>query len=166
MTQSKHVSASESLSVLVVDDFEMIRESLRALLTSEGHRVTLASDAKEATQLISAMEFDAAVIDYEMPGPDGLMLLQTIQEKYPLLPVIVVAGALDSTRAIELANAGVFKVAQKPVNSGWLLNALNEATPVNEMRRRAAYWSARLTEKPAPVHSESEPQRKQEQINA
>lgn len=166
MTQSRHSSASEYLSVLVVDDFEMVRDSVRALLSSVGHRVTLASDAKEATQLINAMEFDAAVIDYEMPGPGGLMLLQTIQEKYPLLPVIVVAGALDSTRAIELANAGVFKVAQKPVNSSWLLNALNEAIPVNDIRRRAAYWSARLTEEPAPVHSESEPQRKQEQINA
>lgn len=166
MTRPELSPAAESLSVLVVDDFEMIRESVRALLTTVGHRVTLAADANEATELISSIEFDAAVIDYEMPAPDGLMLLQTIQEKYPLLPVIVVSGALDTKRAIQLANAGVFKVAQKPVNSSWLLSALNESSSVNDIRKRAAYWSARLAELPAPAQPETEPQRSQEQINA
>ncbi len=166
MTRSEISPAADSLSVLVVDDFEMIRESVRALLTTVGHRVTLAADANEARELIHAIEFDAAIIDYEMPGPDGLMLLQAIQEKYPLLPVIVVSGALDTTRAIQLANAGVFKVAQKPVNSSWLLSALSESSRVNDIRKRAAFWSARLSEIPAPVQSESEPRRSQEQINA
>lgn len=166
MTRPELPPAAESLSVLVVDDFEMIRESVRALLTTVGHRVTLATDANEATELISSIEFDAAVIDYEMPGPDGLMLLQTIQEKYPLLPVIVVSGALDAKRAIQLANAGVFRIAQKPVNSSWLLSALNESSSVNGIRKRAAYWSARLSEETTPAQSETEPQRSQEQINA
>lgn len=166
MTQSNASPVAESLSVLVVDDFEMIRESVRALLTSAGHRVTLAEDAREATELISSIEFDAAVIDYEMPCPDGLMLLQTIQEKYPLMPVIVVSGALDAKCAIQLANAGVFRVAQKPVDSSWLLSVLNDSSRVNDIRKRAAYWSARLSELPAPVQPETEPQRSQEQINA
>ncbi|MBL6705677.1 MAG: hypothetical protein ISQ06_06160 [Planctomycetaceae bacterium] len=83
-----------------------------------------------------------------------------------LLPVIVISGALDTTRAIQLANAGVFKVAQKPVDSTWLLSALNETSRINDIRKRAAYWSARLIEKPTPVHSETGHRRGQEQINA
>lgn len=162
MTQSKHASASECLSVLVVDDFEAIRESVRSILTCVGHRVTLASDATEATELISSMEFDAAIIDYEMPGTDGVVLLEKIQEKYPLLPVIVVSGALDTSRVIRLANAGVFKVAQKPVDTKWLVKALQETSEVNDIRRRAAYWSARLTEQQTLAHPKSEPRRSQE----
>jgi len=166
MTDSHTSPRKCGLSVLVVDDFEMVRESLKAMLSSSGHYVTLAASADEATELISAMEFDAAIVDFEMPGPDGLVLLERIQTKYPLLPVIVVSGALDATRAIQLANAGVFKVAQKPVDSSWLLSALNETSRINDIRQRAAYWSARLTETPTPVHSKTGHRRSQEQINA
>jgi len=166
MTDSNTSPRTCGLSVLVVDDFEMVRESLKVMLSSSGHYVTLAASADEAIQLVDAMEFDAAIVDFEMPGPDGLMLLEKIQRKYPLLPVIVVSGALDATRAIQLANAGVFKVAQKPVNSTWLLSAIDETCCVNDIRKRAACWSARLTEEPTPAHSETDHRRSQEQINA
>ena len=166
MAQSGISSPAESLSVLIVDYFEAIRESLRAFLTGAGHRVAVASDSNEATELINATEFDAAIIDFEMPGPDGLILLQTIQEKYPLLPVIVVSSAIDAPRAIQLVNAGVFKVAWKPVAPEWLLSALVDASRVNDIRTRAASWSERSPEEATPAQSESEPQRSQEQINA
>ena len=162
MTQSENGSSTESLSVLIVDDFAPIRESLHAFLTSAGHRVTVASDLNEATTLINATEFDAAIIDFEMPGPDGLILLQTIQEKYPLLPVIVVSSAINTERAIQLVNAGVFKVAWKPVDPKWLLSALVDASRINEIRTRAASWSEPSPEETAPSQSESEPQRSQE----
>ncbi len=162
MSQSENSSSAESLSVLIVDDFEPIRASLHAFLTSAGHRVTAASDSNEATKLIIATEFDAAIIDFEMPGPDGLMLLQTIQEKYPLLPVIVVSSAIDAPRAIQLVNAGVFKVAWKPVDPDWLLSALIDASRINEIRTSAASWSERCPEEAAPSQSESEPQRNQD----
>lgn len=166
MTDPDTSSRPSSLSVLVVDDFEMVRESLRALLTVHGHYVTIAADTNEAIELVNSMEFDAAIIDYEMPGADGLVLLEEIQRKYPLLPVIVVSGAIDAARAIQLANAGVFKVAQKPVDSDWLLSALSEASPVNDIRKRAAFWSARITVEPTPARSNTERQHSQEQIDA
>jgi len=166
MTDPDTTSRPPGLSLLVVDDFEIIRESLRSLLTSHGHYVTIAANADEGIELVNSMEFDAAIIDYEMPGADGLVLLAEIQRKYPLLPVIVVSGAIDVTRAIQLANAGVFRVAQKPVGSEWLLSALSEACQVNDIRRRAAFWSARITVEPTPARSNTERRHNQEQIDA
>ena len=59
-------------SILVIDDEEIMREILEALLTREGYHVRLASSGEEGLELARSLPFDAAIVDVMMPGMDGL----------------------------------------------------------------------------------------------
>jgi CheY-like chemotaxis protein len=63
-------------SILVVDDEEIMREILEALLKGEGYSVRLASSGEEGVELAKNVPFDAAVIDVMMPGMNGMETLR------------------------------------------------------------------------------------------
>ena len=67
-------------SILVVDDEEIMREILDALLAREGYTVRLASSAEEGLDLARSFPFDAAVVDVMMPGMDGLTMLEELKK--------------------------------------------------------------------------------------
>ena len=82
------------LSVLVVDDERAIRELLADILGGEGHEVVCAPDAEVARRLVSASPhpFDAAFVDYFLPGEDGLALSCVLHDLQPDLPIILLTG--------------------------------------------------------------------------
>ena len=59
-------------SVLVIDDEEIMREILQALLEREGYAVRLAASGQEGLELARALPFDAVIVDVMMPGIDGM----------------------------------------------------------------------------------------------
>ena len=63
-------------SILIGEDDDRARDSLRALLTDEGYRVQTARDGAEISRLLKEAEFDAVLLDVRMPGKDGLSLLR------------------------------------------------------------------------------------------
>ena len=77
-------------SILVVDDEEIMREILDALLAREGYHVRLASSAEEGLDLARSFPFDAAIVDVMMPGMDGLAMLEELKKQDDDLPVLMV----------------------------------------------------------------------------
>ena len=71
---------NRSGNILIVDDEEIMREILEALLTREGHQVRLASNAAEGLELARTQPFDAAIVDMMMPGMDGITALEEIKK--------------------------------------------------------------------------------------
>jgi CheY-like chemotaxis protein len=65
-------------SVLLVDDDATVRNALELLLTEDGHTVTTACDGFSAVALARAQHFDAVVTDYEMPGKNGIDLVNDL----------------------------------------------------------------------------------------
>src|ERR1700740_1053424 len=78
-----------SPSLLVIDDEVAIRESLEALLTMEGFRVSLAADGVFGREQLARNEFDLLLLDLALPGESGIELLPRILEMQPNLPVIM-----------------------------------------------------------------------------
>ena len=66
-------------SILVIDDEEIMREILEALLTREGYSVRLAASGAEGLELARSMPFDAAIVDVMMPVMTGLDLLKAVR---------------------------------------------------------------------------------------
>ena len=66
-------------TILVVDDEEIMREVLEALLVREGYQVRLAQTGHEGLELARSQSFDAAVVDVMMPGLDGIATLQELK---------------------------------------------------------------------------------------
>ena len=69
------VSPARKGTILVIDDEEIMREILEALLVREGYEVRLASEAGEGLELARAVPFAAAIVDMMMPGMDGISTL-------------------------------------------------------------------------------------------
>jgi CheY-like chemotaxis protein len=80
--------------ILCVDDEEEILAVLCEMLTESGFRVLCESDAERARQMVPSLEVDAVVLDYQMPGCNGLELASAIRVSKPSLPIVMFSGAL------------------------------------------------------------------------
>jgi len=111
-------------TVLVVDDETYVRESLAAILRRRGCDVRTASGYDEATRPESLDGLDAVVTDLKMPGRDGLALLETLRERAPHLPVLVLTGHGTVSSAVECLKLGAADYLLKPVEPDELVLVL------------------------------------------
>src|SRR4051794_39951637 len=79
-------------SILIIDDEEIMREILEAVLTREGYDVRLAANAAAGLDLVRSMPFDAAIVDMMMPGMDGISTLDEIKKIDDDLPVLMITA--------------------------------------------------------------------------
>ena len=80
---------------LAVDDDAGIRELYGALLGQNGYEFIAASNGRHALHVFEAKEneIDAVILDYEMPGMNGLELATSLKQRHPTLPLIMVSGS-------------------------------------------------------------------------
>ncbi len=110
-----------SLTVLVVDDDELIQSSMQAILDLLGHTVITASSGKEAVAKLEArFEPDLIILDMNMPGLDGSATLPLLRSLRPSVPVLLATGRTDQD-ALDLiaANTDVTLLA-KPFSASEL----------------------------------------------
>ena len=99
--------------ILVVDDDEVIRETLDELL-SASYSCQTADTAEQALAKLEAQRFDVVLTDISMPGLNGMELLERVVEKYPGTPVIIISGHSDQDHAEGLISRGAFDYLLKP----------------------------------------------------
>ena len=107
-------------SVLVVDDDEGLRAALAIGLKRDGYQVTLACDAREASQLMVTSRFELVLLDIRLPGAvSGLELLRQIRHDHsPLnLPVIIISGSADSEMIVTALRDGANDYVVKPFDA-------------------------------------------------
>jgi len=91
----------ESVSVLVVDDEEMVRSTVTRLLSLNGHEVDRASSGAEALTMFENNAYDIVFTDFGMPEMTGAELSRKLNERAPNLPVILLTGYTETEKAIE-----------------------------------------------------------------
>lgn len=99
--------------ILIADDDEQVKNSLRDYLSSLGHEVRAVSDGFRAIKVAGEMEFDIAVIDYRMPGLTGIEAAKEIKRMQPQIRILIMSGGLDHSKREELGRAG-FDIVEKP----------------------------------------------------
>jgi two-component system response regulator PilR (NtrC family) len=114
-------------SILVVDDEEIMREILDALLAREGYHVRLASSAEEGLDLARSFPFDAAVVDVMMPGMDGLAMLEELKKLDDELPVLMVTAFASVETAITAMKRGAFDYITKPFKNDEVMVVVRNA---------------------------------------
>lgn len=94
--------------MLIVDDHEMVRRGLSALLLDQfkGAVFGEAADAQEALTQLREREWDVALIDLNLPGKSGLELLKEVKLEWPNLPVLVLSGQSEDQFAVRVLKAG------------------------------------------------------------
>ena len=114
-------------SILVIDDEEIMREILEALLTREGYQVRLAPTAAEGLDLARAMPFDAAIVDVMLPGMDGIAALDELKKIDDDLPVLMITAFASVENAIAAMKRGAFDYITKPFKNDEVLVVLRNA---------------------------------------
>ena len=99
--------------ILVVDDDEVIRDTLYELL-SQQYLCQTAETAEQALARLEVATYDVVLTDISMPGLSGLELLGHVRQKYPDTPVIIISGISDKEHAQGLIRLGAFEYLLKP----------------------------------------------------
>ncbi len=121
-------------SVLIVDDEPNIRRMLGALLREEGYSTTEAGDGKEAVQRMSEADADVVLLDLALPGVTGLDLLDTIHERWPLAPIIMMSGRASLSDAVQATKRGAFHFIEKPLAPEAVLLTIKGALDLQRAR--------------------------------
>jgi len=117
----------EPLRVLIADDESIRLMSLRAQLTSLGHRVVAeASNGEEAVALAAATQPDLAIIDIKMPVMDGIEATERIMEARPI-PIILLTAYSEAQLVERAAQASIAAYLMKPVSEEDLLPTITLA---------------------------------------
>jgi len=122
-------------SILVIDDEEIMREILEALLTREGYEVRLVASGEEGIELAKSGVYDAAIVDVMMPGLDGIGVLEELKKLDDDLPVVMITAFASVETAISAMKHGAFDYITKPFKNDEVLVVVRNAV---ERRRLVA----------------------------
>ncbi len=104
LAEARAKPAHASLSVLLVDDDELVRHSIQAILEALGHQVTTASCGEDALAQVDACAPDVVILDLNMPGLGGGGTLPRLRALRPDIPILLATGRTDQT-ALDLVEA-------------------------------------------------------------
>ena len=124
-----------SLNILLVDDEEVVHQTIAGYLVDLGHQVDQAYDGLEALKSIKNHDYDIAIVDIRMPGIDGLSLLARIQETHPDISVVIVTGHGNMETVIQALRLGAVDFLEKPVKLLELDAVLEKSALVYSLRK-------------------------------
>lgn len=107
-------SADRPMNLLLVEDDDEFRETCAMWMSRNGHSVTEAPDAHQALQLCLTKQFDVAVVDLNMPGMNGLELLDRLREENVEAQFLMLTGQATVETAVQAMKLGAYDYLSKP----------------------------------------------------
>lgn len=140
-------------TVLVVDDKEMLRDSVGATLQRAGFGIVTADGGQAALEIIARRRPDCVVTDLKMPGMTGMELLEQVRQIDDALPVVVMTayGAVDT--AVQAVKLGAFDYITKPFEGDELIVAVKRAIEHTRLLRENAVLKTAVDPERAHVSS-------------
>jgi two-component system, NtrC family, nitrogen regulation response regulator NtrX len=125
--------------VLIIDDEEAIRSSLKMILEYEGYECVLAANGEAGLKIAERENPDLVFLDIKMPQMDGMEVLKAIKSDESSPPVVILSGHGTVATAVEATKAGAYDFIEKPPDRDRLLlvarNALSQRKLTEENRR-------------------------------
>ena len=113
--------------VLVVDDDEAVRDSLKALLKSHGYQVQCYANARGLLREVDGVADGCLLLDIRMPGMTGLELQQELIARRVHMPVVMITGHADVPMAVDAMKAGAVDFIEKPYAGCAILDTVERA---------------------------------------
>lgn len=116
------------MKVLIADDHDVVRRGLKQILADEFEKIEFgeASNGEETLKLVGKKNWDAVVLDINMPGKSGLDVMKELKEARPDLPVLVLSVQPEDQYAIPVLKAGASGYLSKDSASAELVNAFKK----------------------------------------
>ena len=125
------------MKILAVDDDHAVRVSLNVMFRKWGDVVLeVAEEAQSAMEMLSKEEYFMMFCDVDMPGMDGLELLEIVREKYPAMPVVMLTGNQDITTPIKAFQSGAMDYLQKPMRTAIVRETIDKAFEIVEKEEK------------------------------
>ncbi|MGA1842196.1 MAG: sigma-54-dependent transcriptional regulator [bacterium] len=125
----------QSLRILLIDDEEIVHQTLSPYLQDSGHEVDNVREGLKAIELIKAKDYDLALIDVRMPGMDGLSLLSKISEIRPDLSSVIITGHGNMEMVIQALRSGAADFLTKPIKLLELDAVLEKSVRLSQLRK-------------------------------
>lgn len=124
--------------ILIVDDEQSIRRTLKEILEFEKYQVDEAADGVECLTYLKQTHYDVIILDIKMPKMDGLEALEKIQTIAADTPVVMISGHASIDTAVEAVKKGAFDFISKPPDLNRLLitirNAMDKSSLITETK--------------------------------
>jgi len=121
----------DQATVFIVDDDSGVRDSLKYMIESVGHRVEAFENAREMIDRARTPVYGCLVADLRLPGMSGLDMFEKLQELGVRIPTIVITGHGDVTDAVRAMKAGALDFIEKPFSDQALLDRITTALQIN-----------------------------------
>jgi DNA-binding NtrC family response regulator len=131
--------------ILVVDDEQLIRWTLKERLVAEGYEVVEAATGADALAAFGET-IDLVLLDFRLPDTDGLVLLRQFKEQQPTIPVILLTAYASIPTAVEAIKQGAYDYAKKPFDFDELARTIAKALEAGQLRREVKALRARESE--------------------
>jgi len=126
-------TTAKPYSILIIDDEKVILDLTSIILKNRGYTIFTACDAAEGFDIIESRQPHLVLLDYMMPGIDGLTALKIIRERFPETYVIVFTGKGSEEIAVELMKAGAYDYILKPFNNQDLADRIDNVLRIREV---------------------------------
>jgi RNA polymerase sigma factor (sigma-70 family) len=134
-------------TVIVIDDDDAVRGSLKLLLKSVNLPVTVYSSAQEFLPRYVLDQPGCLIVDVRMPGMSGLELQQQLNLRGAMIPIIFITGHGDISMAVEAMQHGAFDFLPKPFRDQDLLDRVQRAIEKDTANRREIGQRDRIRER-------------------
>ena len=131
-------------NICVVDDKDILRESLETALTRDDHTVTSFGDPTEALTRIKSKNFDLVLCDLKMPKMDGLSVIRELRAGGCDVPVVMMTAFATVSTAVEAMKLGAFDYIQKPFEADTVSAVVERALAHTRLRKENEALRARV----------------------
>ena len=104
--------------MLVIDDEEIVLKSCRKIFEAEGFEVVTTANPQEGLKLVSESHFDVILVDWMMPGFDGMDVVEEIDKRSPNSAMVMISGYPSVGRATEAMKRGAMDYVARSLG-GW-----------------------------------------------
>jgi formate transporter len=116
-----------SEKMLIIDDDVMILKACRSIFEKEGFEVVTTENPQEGLRFVSEKAFDVILVDWMMPGFDGLDIVEEIDRRSPNSAMVMISGHPTVGRATEAMKRGAMDYVSKPLNPGEIKEVVKKA---------------------------------------
>ena len=117
----------KTFNILVVDNEESIRHSIRRVLEKQGYSVSEARNGRHALTLMTEQNFSLVISDKNMPHMDGIELLQQVKKEFPMTEFIIITGHGSIEDAVKAMRLGAYDFITKPFKKDELILLAHKA---------------------------------------
>ena len=145
MPFEKQISSAKK--ILVVDDDRDFRWTVDNILDAAGYEILQAQDGAEALILLEENIPDLVLLDYRMPGRDGLQVAGDMKQRIPGVPIILITAYAEIHTAVKAMKMGVYDYITKPVDNNDLVFTVKRALEKQELAQEVENLRRALSER-------------------